>query len=158
MQSINQAAHDILMQTQHIREVVHMLADKLGGGQFQEVETSLAIKPDFVPDLTKMEMKKDTMVMSVCLALTPRPGIGNDVIEQHRAIIHVIHSRHALIGPKLTDGSFPVTFHDKVSDLETTEYFKQYQEDPDADLNNWASQKAAKDIWKFLISGAKPIP
>lgn len=154
----NQVAKDLMIKTQHIREVTDALVSKLPSHQIKEVEVSLAIKPDFVPDLTKMLGNKDTMVMSYTICLMPRPGTPNKVIEQHRAYIRTIHSRHAMVADKLADGSFPVVFVDTLlTDLESTEYFKQYSEEDDATEANWASKKAANDIWEFLFRGTIPI-
>lgn len=153
---VNQAAKELLIKTQHIREVTDALVSKLPSHQLQEVEVALAIKPDFVPDLTKMLEKKDTMVMSYTLCLTPRPSTPNEVIEKHRAIIRIFHSRFVLVGDKLPDGSIPVTFTDKVSENESTEYFRQYKEEDDAAEADWASKKAAEAIWGFLFHGVTP--
>ena len=152
---VNKTVQDMLVENQHIRETIDVLTTQMKAIQFHEVEIDLFIKPDFVPDLTKMSEKKDTIVMSVMMLLKKRHEDSD--LSNYKDIINNIHSRCVLIGSKLLDDSFHATFTEKKTDLKLIEYFKTYHEEVDITVDNRSSKLAAKDIWEFFLRGTKPI-
>lgn len=157
MDPVKKAAQDMMVSSQHIQEIFHGLSERLKLAMFRDLEVLLVGKVDFVPDLTKLTDQEETVVMTFSLELKWKEGAAQKNIDRYKERIDDIHTHRVFVGTMLTDGTFPVSFHKTISEIRSHEYFKQYQDNPDANPDNWVTKKAAKDIWAFLFHGDKPI-